>query len=226
MFQLAVVPLTSKTAIMLQAHNLECTRGERTLFSGLDLSLGRGELLQVSGANGSGKTSLLRILCGLLTPARGETRWNAAPIARQREEFNRDLAYLGHLNGLKDELTPVENLEASGGLSGRAADGKACLDALKSLGVSDCADLPVRQLSQGQRRRVALARIALAAAAPLWILDEPFAALDAQAVAKVEAMIAEHLAQGGLAVLTTHQRANIAAPSVRTLDLDAKAPRA
>jgi heme exporter protein A len=224
MFQLAVAPLTSKTATMLEAQHLECTRGERTLFSGLNLSLGSGRLLQVGGANGSGKTSLLRILCGLLTPSQGEVRWNGAPAARHRDEFNRDMAYLGHLNGLKDELTPAENLETAAGLSGRASDRKSRLDALEALGVARQADLPVRHLSQGQRRRVALARIALAKAAPLWILDEPFNALDAQAVAQVEKMLAEHVAQGGMVVMATHLRTKIAPAEV--LDLDAQAGRA
>jgi heme exporter protein A len=224
MFQLAVAPLNSRIATMLEAKNLECTRGGRALFSGLGLALGRGRLLQVAGANGSGKTSLLRILCGLATPSQGEVRWNAAPIAGQRDEFHRDLAYLGHLNGLKDELTPAENLEAAAGLSGRASDRGSRLAALEALGVARQADLPVRQLSQGQRRRVALARVALAKEAPLWVLDEPFNALDAQAVAQVEQMLAEHAARGGMVVLATHLRPALA--ELETVDLDARARRA
>ena len=197
---------------MLEAYRLECTRGDRTLFRGLSFSVAPTQLLHLAGANGAGKTSLLRILCGLLSPAHGEVRWDGRPIAAMREEYAAQLLYIGHANALKDELTALENLEIGGTLAGRRCTRDAAFDALEELGVGRCAQLPVRALSQGQRRRVSLARLALGAgkgggkhAARLWILDEPFAALDTAAVAHLENLIANHVTAGGMAVLTTHQ---------------------
>jgi len=197
---------------MLEAYRLECTRGDRTLFRGLSFSVAPTQLLHLAGANGAGKTSLLRILCGLLSPAHGEVRWDGRPIAAMREEYAAQLLYIGHANALKDELTALENLEIGGTLAGRRCTRDAALDALEELGVGRCAHLPVRALSQGQRRRVSLARLALGArrgggghAARLWILDEPFAALDTAAVAHLENLVASHVTAGGMVVLTTHQ---------------------
>ena len=196
---------------MLEAFRLECTRGERTLFRGLSFSVAPAQLLHLAGANGAGKTSLLRILCGLLLPAHGEVRWGGRPIAAMREEYAAHLLYIGHANALKDELTALENLEIGGTLAGRRSTKDAAFAALEELGVGRCAHLPVRALSQGQRRRVSLARLALGAGgggengAALWILDEPFAALDTAAVAHLENLIATHVAAGGMVVLTTHQ---------------------
>jgi heme exporter protein A len=205
---------------MLEAVGVGCVRGDRRLFSGVDLSLSPGRLLRVAGANGSGKTSLLRILCGLLTPAEGEVRWEAQPIARSREDYHRKLLYLGHANGVKDELTPAENLEIAAVLAGIPADRDARMAALDAFGLASRADLAVRHLSQGQRRRVALARLALSGTVPLWVLDEPFNALDAQAAARVQRLIAAHVAAGGMAVLTSHVDAPIDAVEVLVLDLD------
>jgi heme exporter protein A len=198
---------------VLEARGLECERGGRTLFRGLDFSLKRGELLRVAGANGSGKSSLLRILCGLLAPGAGEVRWNDVPIGALREEYSRDLVYLGHAPGVKGDLSAAENLAFACGLAGLSATG---LDqALRRFDVP--ADRQVRQLSQGQRRRAALARLALPAAAPLWLLDEPFAALDARGIALLNALLAERLAQGGMIVLTTHLDPAVA--PARTVEL-------
>jgi len=200
---------------MLEADRLECTRGDRTLFRALSFSLAPSQLLHVAGGNGAGKTSLLRILCGLLSPARGEVRWVGRPIATVREDYAAQLLYVGHANAVKEELTALENLEIGATLAGRGCTRGAALAALASFGVGRFARLPARTLSQGQRRRVALARLALGAAidtsAPLWILDEPFAALDAGAVAHLERLIAEHVAAGGMVVLTTHQPLSLAA---------------
>lgn len=196
---------------MLEAYRLECTRGERTLFRGLSFSVAPAQLLHLAGANGAGKTSLLRILCGLLLPAHGEVRWGGRPIAAMREEYASHLLYIGHANALKDELTALENLEIGGTLAGRRSTKDVAFAALEELGVGRCAHLPVRALSQGQRRRVSLARLALGAGgggengAALWILDEPFAALDTAAVAHLENLIATHVTAGGMVVLTTHQ---------------------
>src|SRR3954469_16617522 len=156
---------------MLEAAELECERGARILFRGVAFVLLRGELLRVAGANGSGKTSLLRILCGLARPSAGEVRWNGQPIGGLREDYARELVYIGHAPAVKDDLTPRENLEITCRLAGQAASAEALAGALARLRVPD---LPVRKLSQGQRRRAALARL-LVSEAPLWLLDEPFA---------------------------------------------------
>jgi heme exporter protein A len=210
---------------VLEALSVGCVRGERRLFSGVGFTLAAGQLLRVSGANGSGKTSLLRILCGLLTPDEGEVRWNSGTIGPQREEYNRSLAYIGHLNGLKDELSALENLEIAANLAGIPAEPEARSAALEAFGLSASADSAVRHLSQGQRRRVALARLVLSAALPLWILDEPFTALDAHAVGRLEGLIAAHLRSGGMAVLTTHMEVSIAAADILRLDLDGRGGR-
>jgi len=211
---------------MLEVAQLECVRGERVLFSAMNFSLARGQLLRVGGANGSGKTSLLRILCGLLTPAAGEVRWAAQPIARLREEYHRKLVYIGHQNGLKDELTPVENLAIALALAGIGADAHAVLAALEYFGIAAYADRPLRTLSQGQRRRVALARLVLAEQVPLWILDEPFTALDAKAVIRLQNLIQDHVGSGGIVVLTTHLEVVFAALEVVLINLDLLAGRA
>ncbi|MFH1605331.1 MAG: cytochrome c biogenesis heme-transporting ATPase CcmA [Pseudomonadota bacterium] len=205
---------------MLEAHRLECTRGERRLFHELSFRLGRGQLLRVAGANGSGKTSLLRIMCGLLAPSAGELRWQGKPIRSEREEYCRNLLFVGHLNALKDDLTALENLQFAAALGGMSADARRMFAALERFGVAHCADLPTKILSQGQRRRVALAKLALSAAVPLWILDEPFSALDVRAVAELERLLEAHIAAGGMVVLTTHQEVQVVAHAVMRVDLD------
>jgi heme exporter protein A len=210
---------------MLEAYRLECTRGDRTLFRGLSFSVAPTQLLHLAGANGAGKTSLLRILCGLLSPAHGEVRWDGRPIGATREEYAAQLLYIGHANALKDELTALENLEIGGTLAGRRCTRDEAFEALEELGVARCAQLPVRTLSQGQRRRVSLARLALGAGggrggAALWILDEPFAALDTAAVAHLENLIARHVNAGGMAVLTTHQPLAVTAVTMLRIELD------
>jgi heme exporter protein A len=192
---------------MLQVTDLECARGGRLLFSGLSLTLAEGEVLRIAGANGRGKTSLLRILCGLLAPVAGEVRWKAEPIGALREDYSRQLVYLGHAAAVKDELTPAENLSIACRLAGNACSSSDVSAALRTLQVP--ASTLVKALSQGQRRRAALARLWLSQAIPLWLLDEPLVALDKQAAQLVEAVIAEHVAQGGMVIYTTHQDARI-----------------
>ena len=189
---------------MLSAHELACERGERLLFKSLGFELGNGEALLVRGGNGRGKTSLLRILCGLSAPAAGIVRWRGEPIDRAREQYGREMAYLGHANGIKDDLTPMENLRIAAALGGRCLDDAAATAALERVGLSHCLDFPTRVLSFGQRRRVALAGL-MTAGALLWILDEPLTGLDVDGVAMVERMIRDHVAAGGMAVMTTHQ---------------------
>ena len=190
---------------MLEARNLACQKGSLRLFSALDFVLGAGELLLVQGANGSGKTSLLRLVAGLSSPSAGALFWQGQPIAALAEDYARALVFIGHANGLKDEFTAVENLEVAQQLAGRPATRDAIEGALGAVGLAARLRLPARYLSQGQKRRVALARLWLAAAAPLWVLDEPFAALDTDAVGALAACLGGHLARGGVLVLTTHQ---------------------
>jgi heme exporter protein A len=189
---------------MLSVHDLACERGERLLFRQLGFELGRGEALLVRGGNGRGKTSLLRILCGLSAPAAGEVRWRGEPINRAHEVYGREMAYVGHANGIKDDLTPLENLRLAAALGGRDLADTDAQVALARVGLGRCVDLPVSVLSFGQRRRVALAGLATAGAL-LWILDEPLTGLDVDGVAMVEAMIRDHVEAGGLAIMTTHQ---------------------
>ncbi len=191
---------------MLEADKLECERGDRRLFQGLSFSLGGGDLLRVSGQNGSGKTSLLRILCGLLTPTQGEVRWKGAPIHELAEDYSRELLYIGHAPAVKDDLTPAENLEIACQLAGVSCERKALTTALQAYSVPD---LPVRKLSQGQRRRAALARLLLSESVPLWLLDEPFVALDPAASAFTEELLSRHVGRGAAVVYTTHQPAGI-----------------
>lgn len=204
---------------MLQASNLECERGERSLFTPLSFFLDAGELLDLQGENGSGKTSLLRMLCGLSPPARGEIRWRGETIRSLGEEYRRELCFLGHHNAIKEELTPLENLIASASLAGELLEEEAALEALEVIGLAGRADLACRHLSQGQKRRVALARLVKERRA-LWVLDEPFVALDIAAVELVAGLIGAHLQRGGLAILTTHQPVVVDAFRVHRLRLN------
>ncbi len=189
---------------MLTATGLTCVRGERRLFSGLDLAVGAGEWLHVQGENGAGKTSLLRILAGLAPAEEGEIRWHGEPIRALAEEYRRHLLFLGHHGAVKEDLTPLENLTLAARLDGAPADEAGALQALARFGLRGREDLPVRFLSAGQKRRVLLARLAVRRA-KLWILDEPFTALDVKAVDMLSRLIVEHVACGGIVILTSHQ---------------------
>lgn len=203
----------------LEADNLCCVRGDRRLFAGVGFALEAGELLHVTGPNGAGKTTLLRMVCGLVRPEAGEVRWGGRPIGALGEEYLGRLTYLGHLNAIKDDLTARENLRAAAALAGADASEARLEGALDRLGVKPHADLPVKVLSQGQKRRAALARL-LVSECPLWVLDEPFTALDRAAVETLREAIGAHLEAGGMALLTTHQEVPIAG-TVKTLAMGA-----
>lgn len=206
---------------MLETHALACERGGLRLFGAVSFTLDGGGLLRLRGRNGTGKTSLLRILAGLSRPAEGEVRWNGTPIAELSEDYGRDLLYIGHAPGLKDEMTVLENLDFHARVHGSAPGEQDLRAALAAVGIARLADLPVRYLSQGQRRRAALARLPLSGAQRLWLLDEPFAALDDEAIEQVRRAVAAHLAQGGLVVLTSHQEVAIGAGTAQDLELQA-----
>lgn len=204
---------------MLEAIDLACARGERELFSGLNVTVTPGLLFAIVGENGSGKSSLLRMLCGLLPRERGVIRWNGTDIAGMKDEYTQHLTYLGHLNGIKDDLTPVENLQISAHLSGDDSSAGSAHEALQAVGLGRrVLALPTRVLSQGQKRRVALARLWLSRR-PLWILDEPFAALDEGGVALLTQRFKRHLDEGGMAIVATHQEVGLPHESLRYLRL-------
>lgn len=206
---------------MLHVHDLACVRGDLPLFAGVGFEVQTGEVLWVEGSNGSGKTSLLRILCGLSPPAAGEVRWRGEPVRATRESYAREVLYLGHANALKDDLTIAENLRYNALLCGAPADDDAVDTAIAAVGLIERAELPVRVLSQGQRRRAALARLWCSGPRALWILDEPFSALDVASVQRLAEHLGAHVANGGLAVLTTHQEVPLPAGRTRRLRLDA-----
>ncbi len=194
----------STTDHELRAEALEGRRGTRVLFRGVGFTLGAGDWLHVRGANGAGKTTLLRMLAGLSRPSAGRLQWNGVELARAGESWRGAMAYFGHHAGVKDDLSALENLCLGAALDGRAIGERAAAAILWRVGLRGRESLPLRVLSQGQRRRALLARV-LARGAKLWILDEPFAALDTGGVDMVGTLVAEHLRAGGSAVLTSHQ---------------------
>ena len=204
---------------MLQAVALSCSRGERRLFSDVSVMVKPGTLLTVVGENGSGKTSLLRMLCSLLSPDRGAILWQGEDICQLKELYCAQLTYIGHLNGIKDDLTPVENLTVSACLAGDESSGALVQDALEAVGLRRSVHLlPTRVLSQGQKRRVALARLWLSTR-PLWLLDEPFTSLDAVATSYVTQRLQSHLRHGGMVVVATHQEVAFPTDTVQHLRL-------
>ncbi len=203
---------------MLKAVGLECRRGGRALFRDLTFSVNPGELLHIQGENGSGKTSLLRILAGLSRQEEGQVLWSSADIREIREEYASNLLYLGHHPAVKDDLTVAENLSMSSRIAGLEPSRRHMESALEHVGLARRITLPARVLSQGQRRRLALARLWLDER-PLWVLDEPFTALDVHATALLENRLEQHLARGGMVVLTTHQPPLIHDDFLRILSL-------
>ena len=205
---------------ILAASALACRRGERLLFKGVNLALRPGQIVWVRGNNGRGKTSLLRLLAGLAAPAEGEITWRGEPLRKVRAAHAAGLLYLAHANALKDDLNVNEALVFLAQVHGQVADEQATSQALRRFGLSSRRAAAVRTLSQGQKRRVALARLALQPAKALWILDEPYDALDAEGSIVVDELLTAHAAQGGSVVLTSHQHLAIAQPAPTSLVLD------
>jgi len=203
---------------MLEVKNLFCERDERVLFSNLNFGISAGEVVQIEGQNGSGKTTLLRILCGLNESYEGELFWQQEEIAEVRDDYFSQMLYVGHLAGVKSTLTAEENLTWMQQLD-PALDKVSIAEALNSVGLYGFEDVPCYTLSAGQQRRVGLARLYLSTA-PLWILDEPFTALDKKGVAEKEALLAQHVLNGGSVILTTHHDLNVPGHTVRRINLD------
>jgi len=204
---------------MLTVNDLACVRGDRRLFAGLAFTLEPRTWIYLAGENGVGKTSLLRMLVGLAPVEAGEILWQGTPIARLGDDYRRAVTYLGHHNALKEELTGRENLCVGAALAGQHLAAPQADALLARLGLAGREELPVRYFSQGQKRRVALARL-LWSNAPLWVLDEPFVALDTAAVAWLATTLAEHLAGGGMAILTSHQEVMIEGNTAQQLRLE------
>lgn len=202
----------------LEVCDLACERGEQRLFEGLNFTLSSGELMRVQGENGKGKTTLLRTLCGFVQPAEGIVRWQGRDIQTWDDQFHSQMCYLGHANAIKDELSALENLRIGAGLAGIDVSESRAIEVLRQMGLRRKEHLPVRVLSQGQRRRVTLSRL-LVGEAKLWILDEPLTALDVGAVALMQELIAEHLSNHGMAIFTTHQPLQVSGVEMRHLVL-------
>lgn len=200
--------MSSITQSLLQFSQLGCTRDGRELFRDIDFAINAGDIVQIEGPNGTGKTTLLRALTGLFPDYDGEIIWQGEAISRVRYEFLSQLLFIGHLPGIKKTLTPRENLRFLGNLNGQCAL-EQIDDALAQVGLYGYEDMAGYQLSAGQNRRVALARLYLSDAL-VWVLDEPYTALDAQGVEKLEALFMRHASNGGCVIMTSHQPPNVA----------------
>lgn len=193
---------------MFSVSNLSCSKGYKRLFSGVSFTLQPGQWLHLEGDNGVGKTSLLRLACGLSALENGEITWNNQAVSKDPQTFRANLAYLGHQLALKDDLSPLENLQTDAAIVGRQLTVSDAKQALAQMGLRGREDLPVRVLSQGQKRRTALARL-LVSSAKLWVLDEPFVALDTMAQNALSEVINAHLAKQGMVLLTSHQAVSL-----------------
>ncbi len=208
---------------VLHACDLTGQRGDRVLFEQLDMKLAPGTVTWLRGSNGCGKTSLLRVLAGLSTPTDGHVRIDGHTLRQRGPVWRRKLLYVGHDDALKDELSVTEALQFLARLHDLPHGEPLLEQALRRFGVLNHHHAAVRTLSQGQRRRVALARLVLSHAAPLWLLDEPFDALDSDGIAAVDTVVAEHAAAGGCVLLTSHQPLSPTLPVSAVFDLEAYA---
>ncbi len=209
---------------MLRVSHLSCSRGNKPLFADVSFELKVGQALHLEGDNGVGKTSLLRIICGLSPADAGEVCWHDQPIQENTTAFRSSLFYLGHGLSLKEELTALENLMSDAAVSGRTLSQQQALVALARMGLRGREHLPLRVMSQGQKRRTALARL-LASQAPLWVLDEPFVALDVKAVDGLRGLLAEHVAHGGMVLFTSHQPVALTSANGTSVDVKTYALR-
>lgn len=213
----AEVELTTQNSnVLLSAQNLTCIREERVLFEALDVNISARDIVQIEGPNGAGKTSLLRILAGLSQPYDGTIYFQNKAVAQQRENFHQNLLYLGHLPGVKGEMTAQENLEFNLALHGlNASDAEETLSEVNLLGFEDAL---ASHLSAGQHRRISLARL-WQSQHKIWILDEPFTAIDKLGVEKLEQLFLRHADNGGCVILTTHQDLSLPAERVKKVTL-------
>lgn len=203
----------------LEVTHLQCIRGEKELFSGLSFTLKSKQLIRIEGQNGTGKTTLLRTLCGLYQANQGEVLWHGIPIRKQAEEYLKDLFFLGHQSAIKADLSALENLRVNTALVGHEFPEAHLLQALDDIGLFGSEYKPTAHLSQGQRRRVALAALLLTTA-KLWILDEPFVALDGFAVKLLQELIAQHIKNGGMVIITSHQEVPLTSGEVIRINLN------
>jgi heme exporter protein A len=205
---------------MLEALHLECVRGNRTIFRDVSFAVRPGDCFRLTGDNGSGKTSLLRMLCGLMSPASGTIQWHGAGIETLDEEYYSAITYVGHRPGIKDELTAMENLQISSGLSGIEISRNTAVSALERMGLGHRMHVPARFLSEGERRRAALARLVVGRTS-LWLLDEVLTSLDRIAVETIHHLIEDHLIAGGMAIVATHQELKLASGRTQGIELAA-----
>ena len=189
----------------LRLESITCVRGDRTLFEELNLEIKPGSILRISGDNGSGKSSLLRILCGLLTPHAGKVFWGSDPITEDRDQFHGELIYLGHIPALKADFSAIENLMSLALLGGQSISNEEAMNALREAGLDRQAHRFIRTLSQGQKQRIALSRLLLPQPKSIWILDEPFNALDRDANRALQNLLINHVNHGGIVALSSHQ---------------------
>ena len=189
----------------LRLESITCVRGDRTLFEELNLEIKPGSILRISGDNGSGKSSLLRILCGLLTPHAGKVFWGSDPITEDRDQFHGELIYLGHIPALKADFSAIENLMSLALLGGQSISNEEAMNALREAGLDRQAHRFIRTLSQGQKQRIALSRLLLPQPKSFWILDEPFNALDRDANRALQNLLINHVHRGGIVALSSHQ---------------------
>jgi len=211
---------TGNVTSLFEVKMLECVRQDVILFQDVNFELQAGELLQIDGVNGSGKSSLLRILAGLMQANAGHIKWRGQEISKCRYEYQREISYIGHLNGVKDALTALENLQAMKTLAGSKSD-MALSDVLTQIELTGMDDVPLNRMSAGQKRRIALTRL-LVTKTRIWLLDEPFTSLDSSGKSVIEQLIVEHCDRGGIIIFSTHQPIEIEGCSIKHIHLGKK----